>query len=253
MVHLVRQSAHNRLLSGLSSEDFEFLVPNAQLVTLNLKDILHQPEQPIDVVYFLESGIVSMLTPMEDGHSMEVGLVGYEGMVGVPIILGTGSAPCEALVQAKGTAWRLRSSDLKAAFDERAGLRSRLLRYVQAFHVQVAQTAACNGRHPLDERLARWLLMAHDRTDGDEFPMTQEFLSRMLGVRRAGISVAAHGLQMAGTINYKHGKIAVLDRPKLEAASCECYAVVRRQFEQLLGHPLAQGAGHIHAKSYGTG
>ncbi len=138
-------------------------------------------------------------------------------------------------MQTGGTAWRVEAAALKAAFDGSAGVRALLLRYAQAHHAQVAQTAACNGRHGLEERFARWLLMAHDRAEGDRFLLTQEFASLMLGVRRAGVSVAAGMLQKAGTIAYEHGRVTVLDRPGLEAAACGCYGTVRRQFERLLG------------------
>jgi CRP-like cAMP-binding protein len=142
-------------------------------------------------------------------------------------------------LEAPGTAWRVEAAALRAVFDECAGVRAVFLRYMQAFHGQVAQTAACNGRHELEERLARWLLMAHDRADGDTFLMTQEFMALMLGVRRAGVSVAAGILQKAGAINYERGAITVLDRPRLEAASCECYGTVQRQFARLLGGTAA--------------
>jgi CRP-like cAMP-binding protein len=185
--------------------------------------------------------MVSMIAPLEDGAAQEVGVIGTEGVVGLAIVMGADSSPLEALVQGRGTAMRVPAPALRAAFDRSPALRAALLRYMQAFHLQVTQTAACNGRHPIEQRLARWLLMAHDRVEGDRFPMTQEFLSMMLGVRRAGISVAAGILQKTGTIDYARGCITVLDRPGLETASCGCYHAVRRQFDRLLGPAAARG------------
>jgi CRP-like cAMP-binding protein len=171
---------------------------------------------------------------------VEVGLVGREGLVGLPIVLGDGTMTTEALVQMEGSALRVRPAELRAAFERNAGLRTLVLRYVLAHHVQVAQTAACNGHHAVDGRLARWLLMCHDRAERDEFPMTHEFMSLMLGSRRPSISVAAAVLQKAGMIRYTHGRMTVLDRAGLEAASCECYGVVREQFDNLLGVPAGE-------------
>jgi CRP-like cAMP-binding protein len=177
---------------------------------------------------------------LEDGHLQEVGIVGREGLVGLPVVLGADRTSIEALVQMQGTALRVGAAELRAAFERSATLRSLLLRYAQAFHAQVAQTAACNGRHPVDVRLARWLLIMHDRAGDDEFPMTHEFASLMLGTGRPGVSVAAAVLQKAGVIAYTHGRMGVLDRAGLEAAACECYGTVREQFEYLLGVPAGE-------------
>jgi CRP-like cAMP-binding protein len=184
--------------------------------------------------------MVSMIALLEDGHSVEVGVVGREGLVGLPVVLGAGRATTEAMVQMEAPALRVRAAELRAAFDRSAPLRAVLLRYVQAFHAQVAQGAACNAQHRVDERLARWLLMLHDRAERDEFPVTHEFLALMLAARRPGISVAAGALQRAGAISYTHGKMTVLDRAALEAAACECYGTVREQFEELLGAPAGE-------------
>jgi CRP-like cAMP-binding protein len=162
-------------------------------------------------------------------------MVGREGMVGLPVILGTDSSTTGTVAQIPGTGWRIRAAMAKQVFDTSPALHSLLLRYAQAYHSQVAQTAACNGRHTLEKRLARWLLMAHDRADSDEFPMTQEFIAQMLGVVRVSVSGVAGTLQKEHLIGYVHGRITILDRPGLEAASCECYRIVRQQFEHLLG------------------
>jgi CRP-like cAMP-binding protein len=172
---------------------------------------------------------------LEDGDGAEVGVIGNEGVVGLPVLLGAACDDLEAMVQNPGTALRLGADALRQAMEEDAALRRLLLRYVLVHHGQVARTASCNGRHLTEQRLARWLLMAHDRTAGDEFPMTHEFLSMMLGVRRAGVTVVAGQLQKAGLIRYERGRIAITDRPGLESVSCECYGVVRRASDALLG------------------
>jgi CRP-like cAMP-binding protein len=235
MTQIEQPAVRNQLLAALPPDDFALLAPALRRTDLELKRVLYEPYQPVGTVYFLESGIVSMLAPLEEGRFMEVGLVGREGLVGLTAVLGADSAATQALVQAPGTALQLRHAEIKEAFEASTTLRGLLLRYAHAYHAQVAQTAACNGYHLLEERLARWLLMAHDRAEGDEFPMTQEFMSLMLGVRRAGVSVAAGILQKAGVIDYKRGCINVLDRSGLEEAACECYGTVRQQFEKLLG------------------
>ena len=208
-------------------------------VELPLRQILHAAGEPIDAVYFPETGYASMLASLEDGDAAEVGLIGREGMVGLPVLLGADHDDIEAMVQSPGTALRMSTAAFREALERIPALRVLLLRYALVHHGQVARTAACNGRHHTDQRLARWLLMAHDRAEGDEFPMTHEFLSMMLGVRRAGITVAAGQLQKAGFIRYERGRMEVTDRPGLESAACECYGVVRRAFDDLLGPPGA--------------
>jgi CRP-like cAMP-binding protein len=174
---------------------------------------------------------------MEDGDAAEVGLVGCEGMVGLPLLLGAECDDIEAMVQGPGTALRMDAQAFREALEGIPGFRTLLLRYALVHHGQVARTAACNGRHHIDDRLARWLLMAHDRAEGDEYPMTHEFLSMMLGVRRAGITVAAGVLQKADFIRYQRGCIEVTDRSGLESVACECYGIIRRSQDQLLGLP----------------
>jgi CRP-like cAMP-binding protein len=235
MTQIEQPAVRNRLLAAMSADDFRLLAGSLRHVEMDLKQVLHEPDQPIDAVYFPETGTVSMFAPLEGGELLEVGMVGREGMVGLPVILGADSSSTGAIVQIPGTGWHVGAAAAKQAFDTSPTLRSLLLRYAQAYHVQIAQTAACNGHHLLEKRLARWLLLAHDRADGDELPLSQEFIAQMLGVRRAGVSVAAGILQKAGMISYAHGHITILDRPGLEAASCECYGTVQRQFERLLG------------------
>lgn len=227
----------NRLLAVLPPEDLARLRPQLEPLDLPLRHILQAPDEPITAVHFPETGWTSMLALLADGRSAEVGLVGNEGMVGLPLLLGSDSSGVEGMVQCPGTVLRLEAGAFRRALDEIPTLRTLLLRYTLAFQQQVAQTAACNGNHALDQRLARWLLMAHDRAGSDEFPMTQEFLAMMLCVHRPGVTLAARLFQQTGLIRYGQGQMRIMDREGLEGAACECYATVRHQFEKLLGAP----------------
>lgn len=225
----------NRLLAALPPEDLAHLWPRLEPVELPLRQVLQVPNEPITAVYFPESGWVSMLALLVDGGAAEVGLIGREGMLGLPVFFGAETSTLESMVQGGGTALRLGAGAFREELERTPSLQSLLLRYAFAHQQQVAQTAACNGRHVLEQRLARWLLMAHDRANGDEFPMTQDFLAMMLCVHRPGVTIAARIFQQAGYIRYTPGNITITDRPGLEAVACECYGTVRRQFEQLLG------------------
>ena len=225
----------NRLLGALPLKIFATLVPHLRRVELVNRATLHLPDAVIDTVYFPETGYVSMIAVLENGDAAEVGMVGREGMVGLPLVYGTDRSPVEAMVQSEGTAFSIEADAFRRALETAPALLKALLRYAMAFGVQVTMTAACNVQHLVDQRIARWLLMAHDRSDGDEFPMTHEFLSMMLGVRRAGVTVAAGALQKAGFISYSQGRIRIADRPGLESAACECHTVVSREFNRLLG------------------
>jgi CRP-like cAMP-binding protein len=176
-----------------------------------------------------------LVMSLEDGTQAEVGLVGREGMIGLPLVTGVHTAFVEGFVQANGSAWRIDAQAFRGALDEEPSLRSLLFRYLEAMVAQVSQTAACNGRHDLEQRLARWLLMAHDRAESDDLQITQEFLALMLCVYRPSVSVTASTLQRAGMIRYGRGHITILDRDALEATSCDCYRVVKARFAQLLG------------------
>lgn len=233
----------NRLLAALPPDVLARLQPRLEPVELALRQILQEPGKPIATIYFPESGWISMMAYMEDGDAAEVGLVGREGFVGLPVLLGGDSDDLEAMVQAPGTALRMDAAAFREELDRLPAFRTLLLRYALVHLGQVARTAACNGRHQIDQRLARWLLMAHDRAEGDEYPMTHEFLSMMLGVRRAGVTVAAGTLSKAGIIRYERGRIQVTDRPGLENASCECYGITRRAFDTLLGDATGSGPG----------
>jgi CRP-like cAMP-binding protein len=203
-------------------------------VSLTVPNTLIAPDTIIQSVWFVESGFVSLVTTLDDGTQAEVGLVGREGMVGTPLVNGVETAFSEGYVQANGAALQMEATTFRRALDDEPPLRSLLLRYSEAAHAQTTQTAACNGRHGLEQRLARWLLMAHDRIDGDDLPLTQEFLALMLCVHRPSITVVARTLQRAGIIRYGRGHIAVLDRAALEATSCDCYSAVQRRFDRIL-------------------
>lgn len=227
----------NRLLAALPPEDLARLRPKLDPVELQLRETLHLPEQPIGSIYFPECGYVSRLAPMEDGDGAEVGLIGPDGMIGMAVLLGADRDNFEIMVQVPGTALRMNAAAFRQTLEDIPSLRAVLHRYVLAHFEQVARTGACNGRHHIEQRLARWMLMAHDRVEGDEFPMTHEFMGMMLGVRRAGVTVAAGTLQRAGLIQYGGGRMQITDRPGLEAVSCECYGLARRAYDSLIGPP----------------
>ncbi|QCO16816.1 Crp/Fnr family transcriptional regulator (plasmid) [Azospirillum brasilense] len=234
MAQAVQSTIRNRLLATLSPEDFELLSPHLEAVELPFKQVLIVPYEPIRHVHFPDTGLSSFVALFEGGGSLEVGMIGRDGLIGMPILLGADTVAQECLMQIPGNGWRMEAEALRQAAARSPSLQTVLLRCVMAFLAQVSQTAACNGAHRLDERLARWLLMSHDRCEGDRLPLTQEFLSTMLGVRRAGVTVAAGALQRAGIINYISGDITVLNRSALEIASCECYGIVREQTKGLL-------------------
>lgn len=221
----------NEILSALLPEEFERLRPKLHEVSYPIGEVLYLPEAEIAQVYFVNSGIVSWLAALENGNTVEAGVIGPEGVVGVSVVLGASSTPNQALTQSAVQATSIPTQDLVAEFHKGGKLAELSLRFVHVMFTQVAQTAACNRMHTLDQRLARWLLMTHDRIKEDQVPLTQEFLSRMLGVRRAGVSVAANSLRQSGLIDYHRGDIVVLDRKGIERASCECYQIVKHEYD----------------------
>ena len=224
----------NQILAALPREEFEPLAAKLRPVPLALGETLYMPEQEIEYVYFVNSGVVSLLATLENGTTVEAGVIGNEGMVGISVILGADSTPNQALIQSAGEALRIPTKDIRTEFRKGSKLRDLLLRYTHTLFTQVAQTAACNRLHSIEQRLARWLLLSQDRIGRDDFVLTQDFLSRMLGVRRAGVSVAANTLRQAGLIDYHRGTMTVLDRKGLENYSCECYAIVREEYDRYL-------------------
>jgi CRP-like cAMP-binding protein len=227
-------SQDNRILSALPAEETERLLPHMEQVELRLGDVISQPDEPLKYVYFPHRGAISVIAVLEDGSQVEVGVVGNEGMYGLPVVLGTDTSPLLAIVQLAGGATRMRADVLREEVSLCGRLQNLLLRYGQAFFIMTAQNVACNRRHCVDGRLARWLLMSQDRAKSDEMQLTHEFLSIMLGVRRAGISEAASKLQTNGLISYRRGRVHIVDRQGLEATSCECYHVVKKEFDRLL-------------------
>ena len=224
----------NHLLRGLPLDDYAWLLPRLRPERLRLKQVLIEPDTPIAAVHFIRAGVGSMIATEQEGGEIEVGTIGNEGLVGLPVVFGAESSTYRVLVQIEGDAWRLSADDFRRAMDERPGVRHRMLRYANAFTDQIAQSAACNRLHTVEERCARWVLMTHDRVDGDLFELTHEFLAVMLGVRRAGVTVALGALQHAGLLRNVRGRIEVLDRARLMAASCGCYAVTRASYRRLL-------------------
>jgi CRP-like cAMP-binding protein len=230
-----RQSPQrNHLIAALPAADRERLLPQLELVPLPLGWAVYESGDAQGYVYFPTTSIVSLLYVMEDGSSAEIAIVGDEGVVGIALFMGGESTPSRAVVQSAGYGYRLRAGVLKNEFGQGGELQHLLLRYTQALITQMAQTAVCNRHHAVEQQLCRWLLLSLDRLPSNELTMTQELIANMLGVRREGVTEAAGKLQASGLINYSRGKITVLDRPKLEVRVCECYGVVKREYDRLL-------------------
>ena len=229
---LARPATTNLLLAALAPDDLALISTELEPVSLPLRDVLYEPHEQIEHVYFPTTGCVSMIHTTDDG-SVEVGTIGLEGLVGVPVLLRANSEPTRALVQVEGEAYRISANAFRDVVAESTHMERIFLRYAMALFNQVAQSVACNRLHSLEERCARWLLITHDRVDGDEFKLTQEFLSYMLGVHRPAVTLAAGILQEAGFIRYSRGNIAVTDRPGLEGASCSCYQATRDDYDSL--------------------
>lgn len=232
----------NLLLNGLNGNDSATLLDGAEKVALELRYVLYEANAPISHVYFPNSAVASIIAPVGEGASVEVGTVGNEGFVGLPLLFGVDREPARAFIQVADGAVRIPAASFQNAIAESPTVRALFLRYAQSYLSQVAQSSACNRAHSIEERCARWLLMTHDRVGADEFPLTHEFLALMLGVRRAGVTVAAGVLQKAGFIEYRHGRIHIADRAGLEAASCLCYQIIRESYAQLYQAATEAGA-----------
>ena len=224
----------NQLLAALPEPEWSRWLPHLELVQLPLGQVLYESGRTLSHVYFPCTAIVSLLYVMENGASAEIAMVGHEGVVGISLFMGGGSTPSRAVVQSAGTGYRLRSAVVKDEFNRSHPVMHLLLRYTQALITQMSQTAVCNRHHSLDQQLCRWLLLSLDRLQGSELVMTQELIANMLGVRREGVTEAALSLQRNGLIRYSRGRITVLDRAGLEQRSCECYAVVKVEYDRLL-------------------
>ncbi|MDB4890205.1 MAG: Crp/Fnr family transcriptional regulator [Gemmatimonadetes bacterium] len=246
MIANLSGEVRNRLLSALSPRAQILLAPDLEFLALAAGYVLYEPTEAIDFVYFPETAVASMVRRMADGSGVEVGTIGREGVVGGSVALGAVTTPTLCVIQVAGSVQRISTAALRAAValprdDDDNGnpsLNALMLLYAQALFEQCAQTAACNRLHALEHRCARWILMIHDRVDGDELLLTQEFLSYMLGVRRAGVTEACGTLMRAGLIRYRHGRITVTDRGGLEAASCECFQVAVDAYDELFGTSL---------------
>lgn len=234
-----RDAEQNRLLEALPVETFERLYPHLEPVRLSHKQVLWEPGAPIRSVYFPRNCVLSLIVVLDEDSPVEAATVGREGMAGVPVALGASSTNVKALAQVPGEAARMPAAPFREMLANDGAFAALVLRYAQALLEQTSQAVACNRRHSMDERCARWLLMTHDRVGADQFPLTHEFLAIMLGVRRASVTVAAGMLQQAGLIRYTRGRVTIVDRARLEEASCECYRVVKKQSDRLLSGAAA--------------
>ncbi|PTU32299.1 Crp/Fnr family transcriptional regulator [Stenotrophobium rhamnosiphilum] len=235
----------NRLLAALPAEVQTRLLPHLELVEMPLGKVLYESGDAMRHVYFPTDSIISLLYVMESGASAEISVVGHEGLIGVALFMGGESTPSRAIVQSAGFAYRLLGQRLKDEFNRHGEMLLLMLRYTQALITQMAQTAVCNRHHSVDQQLCRWLLLSLDRLPTNQLTMTQELIANMLGVRREGVTDAAGKLQKLGVIEYSRGQITVLDRPKLEKLSCECYAVVKKETDRLLPYTLTSANASI--------
>lgn len=237
----------NQILDALSPAARERLLPHLQVVELPLGMVLYESGDTLRHIYFPTDSIVSLLYVLEDGASAEIAVVGNDGAIGVALFMGGETTTNRAIVQSAGSAYRLTGSRLKQEFERHGEMLHILLRYTQALITQMAQTAVCNRHHSVDQQLCRWLLLSLDRLSSNQLAMTQELIANMLGVRREGVTEAAGKLQKLGVIDYRRGHITVLDRPKLEQLSCECYAVVKKETDRLLPHLHASAQAEVPA------
>jgi len=237
VTHTAPDPKQNHLLAALSTSVLQRWLPHLEWVEMPLGGVLFESGETSSHVYFPATSIVSLLYVMENGASAEIAVVGNDGIVGISLFMGGGSTSSRALVQSGGAGFRMAAEWFKQEFNRSSAVLQLLLRYTQALTTQMAQTAVCNRHHSLDQQLCRWLLLSLDRLQGDKLEMTQRLIADMLGVRREGVTQAALNLQEAGLIHYVRGHITVLDRYELERRSCECYAVVKKEYDRLLPHP----------------
>lgn len=234
VLRIAQSAVKNRILGALPAAEFALVVPHLSHIDMTLGESLHRAGEQIEHVYFVESGFISVLSMLSDGQPLEIGLIGAEGAAGVSVVLGARTSFSETMCQTGGGAYRIPTRALREVVARAPHLSDLLLRYTHVFHVQVAQTAACNSHHELGQRLARWLLAAHDRSGAAELSLTQDLIAVMLGVRRSTVSIAAGALQRAGFIRYHHGRITIVDRVGLENAACECYEAVAEELSRPL-------------------
>jgi CRP-like cAMP-binding protein len=230
---LVRRSG-NLFLSALSEENFKSFKQHLELLEMKLGDIIHKPNEPVRHVYFPEDAIVSIVTYLEDGSNIETGIIGNEGIAGIGIILSDDISPRESVIQVAGKCLKVKAEIFKDFFEQGGEFNRLALRFVYAFIAQISQNAACNNRHRVETRLARWLLSIHDRVEGNEINSTQEFIAQMLGTNRPTVSESASKLQDRGLIKYSRGQIEIIDRKRLEQVSCECYRAIKDAYDKYL-------------------
>lgn len=228
-----RPRTENRILNAIPDEEYERLAPHLEFISAPHGQILYQTNQTIDYVYFPDKSMISLVSQMSDGGSVEVGIVGFEGMAGLPCVLGVERSPHETMVQIHDGAARMPAHLLREEFKRGGVLQEVLLRYTQSLLMLTAQVAACNRAHAVEERLSRWLLMSHDRCQCEDLPLTHEFLSMMLGTRRAGVTTAALALQAEGLIQYTRGHIQITNREGLVGYACECYKIIKAEFDRV--------------------
>jgi len=233
-VRRIHVAGENRLLVALPRGEYDRLLPHLEKVSLPLRETLYEANGPIAHVFFPLNGVVSLVI-MDNSFTLEVGIIGNEGMVGTPIFLGSDRSPTKAIAQIPGEALRMEAKVFEKEMRRGGPLHGLVQRYTQAMINQISQSIVCNHRHSVAKRMCRWLLMSHNRMATDEFPLTHEFLAQMLGVRRPTVTAVAGNLQKAGLINYHRGRITVLDRKGLEAGSCECYEVIAKELDRLIG------------------
>jgi len=240
-----RQQARprNRLLAVLPEDEYARITRHLESVDLEVRDLVHDVDQPITHVYFMTAGVTSFVSVMADGSAVETATIGYEGMVGLAVFHGSDRTAAQAFCQVPGSALRMTSDAFRAEITHAPALTALLHRYTQALFTQVSQASACNRLHQIRQRCARWLLQTHDRVGADEFQLTQDFLAQMLGVRRASVSEVASAMQKAGLIEYRYGRVRIADRAALERSSCECYRIIVNEYDRLLegrsiGSPL---------------
>jgi CRP-like cAMP-binding protein len=230
----------NHLLAALPVDEFDLLNPDLEPISLSLGKVIYESGEELEYIYFPTTAIISLLYIMENGSTAEIGIAGNDGLVGVALFMGGSTTPSRAVVQSAGNAFRLRSKKLQTAFDFGGVFQKILLRYTQSLMTQISQTAVCNRLHSVEQRLCRWLLINHDLLQTNKLIMTHDLIANMLGVRREGVSIAAGHLQKQGLIKYVRGTIIILHRPGLEKAVCECYQVVKNEYDRLLGKYISK-------------
>ena len=230
----LRIPTKNFILNSLTEEEYQRLHPNLEPVQLALGDIIYRPDEPIKYVYFLDNSMISVVATTTDGQSAEVGVIGWEGMSGMDVLLGSDSTLNENIVQHSNSALRINTQAIREEFNRAGTLHNSLLSFTRLMMIQIGQTALCNRLHTIEERLARWLLLCRDRAETDKLQLTQEFLALMLGANRASVTLAAIALQSAGYIKYKRGHITITDGEGLEEFSCDCYKTVKREYDRFL-------------------